>query len=173
VLRGDLRDAMLNQLRGATDFSKLDERAQRDINAAIDFAATEFTAKAVQLLASDGKAQVQCKLDKIVVKDGLQIVCSGGFSHDNLVTLGEAQGKQVLITVADAAPYDGQRGEAQVDLDQPDLLPGAEGDDDLVDAADPPDMSGAQLDPASPGRLIMVQAICETITKRLKVLVGR
>lgn len=133
VLRGDLRDAMLTQLRGATDFSKLDERRQRDINSAIDFAATEFTVKAVKAIASDGRMQVQAKLDKIVVKDGLQIQCSGGFTHDALVMLGEAQGKQVLITVADAEPYDGQRGEAQVDLDQPELLTGS---DDLADAGD-------------------------------------
>jgi hypothetical protein len=135
VLRGDLRDAMLNQLRNATDFSKLDEARQRDIASAIDFAATEFTVRAVRLLASEGKTQVQAKLDQITVKDGLKIVCSGGFTHDALVLLGEAQGKQVLITVADAEPFDGQRAEAQVDPDQTTLL----GDDsDLVDAADPP-----------------------------------
>jgi hypothetical protein len=89
----------------------------------------------VRLLASEGKTQVQAKLEQITVKDGLKIVCSGGFTHDALVLLGEAQGKQVLITVADAEPFDGQRAEAQVDPDQTTLL----GDDsDLVDAADQP-----------------------------------
>lgn len=135
VLRGDLRDAMLEQLRHATDFSKLPEAHQRDIATALDFAATEFTVKAVRLLASEGKTQVQAKLDQITVKDGLKIVCSGGFTHDALVLLGEAQGKQVLITVADSEAFDGQRSEAKVDPDQPEF---PSDDSDLVDAADPP-----------------------------------
>lgn len=136
MLRGDLRDAMLDQLRNATDFSKVNEARQRDIATAIDFAATAFTMKAVAVIASEGRQQVQAKLDKITVKDGLQIVCSGGFTHDALVLLGEAQGKTVLITVADEGAFDGQRNEAQVDVDQPEIPLGAEGDTDLADSVD-------------------------------------
>jgi hypothetical protein len=44
---------------------------------------------------------------------------------------------------------------------------------DALEVSNAANMTGAQLDVASPGRLMMVQAICETITKRLKVLVGR
>lgn len=140
TLRGDLRDAMMDQLRNATSFSTIPEDKQKDILAAIDYAATELTRRAVVLLASDGQQQVQAKLEQITVKDGLKIVCTGVHTHDNLVLLGDAQGKQVLITLADAAKADGQRGPGYVDKDQPDMLDGGHPDDDsdLADAADPP-----------------------------------
>lgn len=136
VLRGDVRDAMLNVIRNATDWGKFDERRQRDIATAVNNAAEQLVAKAVKAIASEGREQVQLKLEQVTVKDGLKVSCSGGFTHDALVLLGEAQGKSVLLTVADASAFDGQRREPEITPDQPDLIP--EDDSDLVAAADPP-----------------------------------
>lgn len=135
TLRGDVRDCMLNVIRNATDWAKFDERRQRDINAAVDNAATVMVQKAVAAIAAEGRSVVPCKLDSLSVKDGIKVQCSAGFSHDALVLLGEAQGKQVQLTVADPSAFDDQRAPAEVTPDQPDLIP--DDDSDLVNAADP------------------------------------
>lgn len=135
VLRGDCRDAMLNVIRNATDWGKFDERRQRDIATAVDQAAQTIVAKAVKAVAAEGREQVTLKLEQVTVKDGLKVTCSGGFTHDALMLLGEAQGKTVLMTVADGGAFGGERAEVEITPDQPDLIPGGD-DSDLVEAAD-------------------------------------
>jgi hypothetical protein len=137
TLRGDLRDAMLGQLRAATDFTKLPEQRQRDIATAMDFSATELVKRAVVLLASEGKAEVQAKLEQITVKDGIKIVATGYHTDEAVTQLAHMVGQQVIIRMADAGGYDDERGPAQVDPDQPGLLPEHPDDDsDLADAGD-------------------------------------
>lgn len=147
LLRGDCRDAMLNVIRNAVDWGKYSESQQRDINAAIDYAADQIVQRAVAAIAAEGRDQVTLKLEQVVVKDGLKVVCSGGYTHDALVLLGELQGKTVLMTVADASAFDGQRGNAPVMPDQTDLLD--DDNSDLANAGDPPgdgDDAGSEAD---------------------------
>jgi hypothetical protein len=136
VLRGDCRDAMLNVIRGATDWGKFNEAQQRDVNAAVDYAAQQIVAKVVHAVAAEGRDVVTLKLEQVAVKDGLKIVCSGGYTHDALVLLGEAQGKAVQLSVADASAFDGQRGPAPVEPDQKELPVDGADSTDLADAGD-------------------------------------
>jgi hypothetical protein len=136
VLRGDCRDAMLNVIRGAVDWGKYSEAQQHDVNTAVDYAAEQIVRKAVQAVAAEGRDVVTLKLEQVAVKDGLKIVCSGGYTHDALVLLGEAQGKAVQLTVADASAFDGQRGPAPVEPDQKELPVDGADSTDLADAGD-------------------------------------
>jgi hypothetical protein len=134
MARGDARDAMLNVIRATADWSKFDEQRQRDINAAVDQAAETIVAKLVRAIAAEGRDTVQCKLESMTIKDGIKLQLSSVFSHDNLVLLGDLQGKAVTLTMADTSAHDHQRGPAPVVPDQPDLL--SSDTDDLALAGD-------------------------------------
>lgn len=131
-LTGDVRDAMLAVLRSSVDWTKFDERRQRDINAAIGNAAHDLVTKAVAAVAAEGRETVTATIDQLVIKDGIKIVSKTPFDHDAISRLADA--KRVLISVADSDHFDNARGEARVDPDQPDLL--SSETDDLADAGD-------------------------------------
>lgn len=131
-LTGDCRDAMLEIIRSSVDWSKFDERRQRDINAAIGNAAHEIVTKAVAAMAAEGRETVTATIEQLVIKDGIKIVAKTPFDHDAISRLADA--KRVLISVADAEKFDNSRGEARVDPDQPDLL--SSESDDLATAGD-------------------------------------
>lgn len=131
-LTGDVRDAMLAVLRSSVDWSKFDERRQRDINAAVGNAAHDLVTKAVAAIAAEGRETVTATIDQLVIKDGIKIVAKTPFDHDAISRLADA--KRVLISVADSDHFDNARGEARVDPDQPDLL--SSETDDLADAGD-------------------------------------
>jgi hypothetical protein len=132
--RGDARDVMLGILRSSMDWGKLSEQQQRDINAAVDQAASGIIRKLVKAISAEGRPVVVAKLVSIAVKDEIKAVLTAGFTHESLAMLGDAAGQTVQIVVADASKYDHQRSPAQVDPDQPELP--VDGDGDLVDAAD-------------------------------------
>lgn len=137
LVRGDCRDAMLNVIRSCVDWSKFDEARQRDINAAVNNAAVTITSKVVAAVASEGRETVHAKLEQIVVKDGLKLQLTAEHTHDGLILLAEAQGKYVVLTVADAGAFSGERAPAPVDRDQKELLgDGETADQDLADAGD-------------------------------------
>lgn len=133
---GDARDVMLEAIRSATDWAKFDEARQRDINAAVGNAARTIIGKLVLAISAEGKSQVHATIDQITVKDGLKIVLKGPFNLEALALLGEAQGRAVLLTVADSGSFDHERGPARVSPDQPDIFD--EDNDDLAAAGDPP-----------------------------------
>jgi hypothetical protein len=136
--RGDARDAMLNVIRSATDWGKFNEARQRDINRAVDNAASEIVTKITRALAAEGRQTVSAIIDSINLKDGgIKVVAKASFSAESLVLLANA--KAVEIAVADARASQNERAPARVDADEPELPVGEENDDDLVNAADPID----------------------------------
>jgi hypothetical protein len=136
--RGDCRDAMLEVIRNAVDWAKFDESRQRDINVAVDNASRTIIEKLVKALASEGQPSIYGSIEQVVIKGGeIKIVLKSPFNLDSIVPLADA--KSVLMRVSDAGEAMNERAPARIDPDQPDLIPsGPEGDQDLVDAADPP-----------------------------------
>lgn len=133
---GDCRDSMLQVIRQAVDMSKMREHAQREIIEATSNAAVTIVQKIARAIASEGVENVGMTLDKLVIKDGLQVTLKGPFTHDALAMLGDAQGKMILVSLPDSERFDHSRASPPVHPDQPEMpLIGPEGDTDLVEAA--------------------------------------
>lgn len=130
---GDARDAMLEVIRSAVDWSKFDEQRQRDINAAVDGAARVIVQKIAEAMAGEGKHTIPATIEQVVIKDGLKIVLKAPLDLDNIPALAEA--KRGLLAIVNTEAFDHSRAPARVDPDQPELL--SSETDDLVNAADP------------------------------------
>lgn len=127
VLRGDLRDAILDRLKAMPrPWTTMSEAQQRDMIGSVDLAARELIRKAVALLAANGFPALPAKLVKAQIKDGLQ--CQVDLSrHDpQRDRLLDHMGKPVMIVLADLAEFMGEREPAKPDPDQPEL-PGGDG----------------------------------------------
>lgn len=134
---GDCRDTMLEIIKRAVPWSKMRESHQRDVIQVVSNAAVTIVQKIARAVASEGCESIGLTLEKLVVKDGLQLTLKGPYQHEAMLMLGDSQGKQVLISMPDSARFDHGRSVPQPDPDQPDMpLAGPEGDNDLVEAAE-------------------------------------
>lgn len=132
---GDCRDAMLEVIKRVANWSTFNESQQRDIIAAVSNAAGVIVTKIARSVNSDGRPEYEAELQKIVIKDGVQLTLKGAFESDAVDMLANAQGGKVLVIMKAAESYDHARGPAAYDPDQRALIP--EDDSDLVAAADP------------------------------------
>lgn len=132
---GDCRDAMLEVIKRAVNWDAMKERAQRDIIAAVSNASGTIVGKIARAVHAQGRPEYPAKLEKLVIKDGLQLTLKGPFDVESVDMLAKAQGGTVLVIMQSAEAYDNARGAAAFTADQPDLIPA--GDADLVAAADP------------------------------------
>lgn len=132
---GDCRDAMLTVIKQAVDWPKLGEHAQRDIVAAVSNAAEAIIKKIARAVHSEGRPEYVAKLEKLVIKDGVQLTLKGDFDTESVDRLAGAQGGHVTVVIQAQEAYGHSRAPAKIDPDQPTLIP--EGDADLLAAADP------------------------------------
>jgi hypothetical protein len=137
--RGDLRDAMLEAFkRRPKPWSQMLEKEQRDVISALNNGAELIVQKIARLIASAGRVQIAATVDSVTIKDGIKATVKAPYTADNLHNLGSAQGKQILIVVADAGDYMGQRREPKATPDQAPLIP-----DDQSDLANVTDTGAA------------------------------
>jgi hypothetical protein len=134
--KGDLRDLMLTMFRDRPAlWSQMNEADQRDLIAVVENAATTIVQKIAQGVAAQGRKEVTgFTLESLNIKDGLKAVLKGPYSHEAMVRLGDAQGKQILVSIPDAGQFDNQRGAAHYDPDSPPLFPA--GSTDLAEAGE-------------------------------------
>lgn len=129
---GDCRDAMLNVLRQAADWSKFPEAKQRDINTAIGNAARDIVVQLVEAISGEGRETLPVSIEAINIKDGLKITLKAPLDVEHIGQLAEA--KTGLLCLVRTEAFDHARSSPPVDADQPSLI---DGSDDLVNAADP------------------------------------
>lgn len=123
----DLRDAMLEQFkRRPRTWDGLSQAEQRDVAAAFEHAAQEFTRKAVEAIRADGQTPVRVLLTKVTLGD--DIVITGKVkplsAEDEDVAVGllhTARGHNVLLTLASKDHYQQEPREPETDADQRDL----------------------------------------------------
>lgn len=113
TLVGDLRDAMLAELRDVADGKPWNERPeaqQRQVVERVHGAARGMVNKAVLLMSNQGFKSLMGELVQVRIKDGFQaqvnIPRGAEFRHE----LGDRQGKEVVLVLADAEEFRGTRG---------------------------------------------------------------
>lgn len=121
-LTGDIRDTMLEWFRHRPKpWQQMSEAEQRNLAQEADHKARALVGKAVRLIAGDGRNVVTATLDQVTVKNGIKAALSIDRHSEHRHDLVDAQGKVVLLMVADDKPYQGERRPVQVDRDQPGL----------------------------------------------------
>ena len=125
TMRGDLRDAMMNQIIGMPDhYHKLPEKKQREIANQLDTYARDMTEKLIKLVRAEGVDTVSATIEDFKVKGGtVEIKLKGSVSDQVLLTLLHARKEQVILTPASSRPYEGQSTTPEdfVQPDQPGL----------------------------------------------------
>ena len=113
TLVGDLRDAMLAELKDVADGKPWNERPEVQQRAVIDrihSAARGMVNKTVLLISDNGFKSLMGSLVQVAVKDGFKAVVEiprgSEFRHE----LVDRQGKEVVLVLADAEEYRGTRG---------------------------------------------------------------
>jgi hypothetical protein len=124
TLSGDLRDFILDRLRheqSKQPWHMRSEDDQRDTVHTVEAAVREVVTKAVTVIASAGRRTIAATLEQVTVKDGIvgKLVMS---KHDALRhALFDAVGSRVLIVVADAEEFEGEKAPVDITPDQGDI----------------------------------------------------
>lgn len=119
TLTGDVRDALLNQIRGLQKpYAQCTYDEQSEVIAHATKVADNLVARAVGLIAAEGRKALTGQLIKIQLKDSIQ--CQVNFSKADELRheLFDAQGMAVLLVIADMAPFVGEQAPAKAIADQ-------------------------------------------------------
>lgn len=134
TLVGDMRDAMMEVFKHRPKpWSQMLAGEQKDVATALEYVAKRVVNTAWMLaLAAEDRPSIQAVFkgytDNAGTLEGK--VKFLNVQDDDVLALHRASGKTILLVVADSQAFTGQRREADVDADQPDLEFEASGDDD-------------------------------------------
>jgi hypothetical protein len=136
TLMGDLRDFILDRLKHEHQpipWNMRGEDAQRETISRTESAVRTWVHKACTIIAAGGQQAARGSMVKFQAKDGIQmqinIAASDALRHD----LMDHVGGTVLVIIADADKFQGERAAVKVVKDQKDIL---DDNDDQQEAAD-------------------------------------
>ncbi len=124
TLSGDLRDHLLDRLRNMPKlWQQMKEHEQRDYAHAVNDFCCTLIKRAVKLIEADERVTIEVNLDEVAFKPKGIVAKLGLYAIDPDIrhALVDAQGKPILIVVADATKYLGEQAPARIDKQQPDL----------------------------------------------------
>lgn len=143
TLVGDIRDTMLDVFKNRPKpWSQLSEAEQRDLAKALDNVAKTFIRKVVRVVAEEDLFSIDGVIKGYSGKGGaFKVNIEARGDEQTATELFKMDGHDVVIMSADASRFTGQKKDAEVQPDQPafgfaDPPAGAEGDEDLVEAAE-------------------------------------
>lgn len=136
TLVGDVRTFMLDRMKSQPKLWRLmtQEEQSDEINATQE-AAENMVRKAVELAAAKGRKMITATLESIAVKDGIKAVIKLSKMDEQRHELMDAQGHTVMLAVADAEEFMGEKEPEEPEPNQPDLSFGEGGDEDPEAAA--------------------------------------
>ncbi|MPV69431.1 DNA translocase FtsK [Burkholderia sp. BE17] len=137
----DLLSALVTEIKLLPDlWVKLSEKKQNDVIDRLRARVEHNVKMATHLIASDGRVVVQGDLVQITIKDGVKAAVEFSSAAPNLHDLYDAQGKAVLLVVANATAHTGGMDEIRGEADQRGFDLGREytdGDGDGMDGDKP------------------------------------
>lgn len=144
TLTGDLRDFILDRLKheqSKAPWHQRSENDQRDAVHQVEQAVRAAVTRAVEIMAGHGRRTIKATLDQVVIKDGYKATVTMSKFDPNRHHLSDAQGKSVLIVVADPDEFTGERAEVEITPDQATLL----GDTVMAIHSEPDNITGNPL----------------------------
>ncbi|SET40423.1 hypothetical protein SAMN05216326_12520 [Nitrosomonas marina] len=141
----DLLEALVQEIRLMPDvWQKMAKKKQDDVIERLRSRVEENIKMVVHVLSAQGRIVVVGDLEQITIKDGVKAVIRFGTNASNLHELYDANGKSVMVVVADAADHTGGMDEIQGENDQRafdlgheyhDNDGGGMGDDETIDSS--------------------------------------
>jgi len=125
TLTGDLRDFILDRLHHFHDplpWSMKSEASQRELARDVTTSCRTFVENAVEIIAGEGQRTIKATIDQIVVKDGIKAVLMLSKHDPGRHVLTDAVGSTVLIVIADADQFTGEREPVKITPDQASLI---------------------------------------------------
>jgi hypothetical protein len=120
TLRGDVRDAFLSWFKATPKpWSEMGEAEQRDFADAADRAARTLVHQACRFIAANERTTIVAQLVEYKEKDGVEAKLKLASKGEVVAALHEACGREVLIVTSGEEEFSGQRGDAEIDADQP------------------------------------------------------
>lgn len=121
TLTGDIRDFLLGHMRNMQKpWAQMSESEQRSMIALCEKSADSLVRGAVSIVSARNFERVHVHVGKFAVKDGMikaEFSCQA--THDNLLSIADADG--AVLVLASAEAFEGQRGAANPDPDEPSL----------------------------------------------------
>lgn len=139
TMTGDLRDLILDFLKNDKNpltWNLRGEQEQMDVIARVELAVNYAAERAVKLIAADGRKTITARLDKVVIKDDIQALLVLSKDNPDRHYVFDSQGTPVLIVVADADEFTGERAPVAINPKQA-SLPMEEPDEDGAGMEDP------------------------------------
>jgi hypothetical protein len=122
TLRGDVRDALLSWFKATPKpWRQMSEGEQRDMAAAADRTARYLVKEVCQIIAANERPCIVATLVEYKEKDGVEAKLKLASKGDVVAALHEACGREVLVVTSGYEEVSGERDEAKVDADQPEL----------------------------------------------------
>lgn len=124
TMAGDIRDFLLNRLRQEQDRRPWNERSEKEQRLVINAAqalGNEVVRNVVNLVAAASFPALKGTLEAVTVKNGLKAAILLSRTDTLRHELLDAQGKQVMVVVADPDQFMDQREDVAVRLDEPAL----------------------------------------------------
>ncbi len=124
TLTGDIRDFILDTLRHEQDRRPWHERSeaeQRATVARVETAVHAHVRHAVELIAAAGRRTIKARLAQVTIKDGIKATLILSKHSDLRHQFMDAQGRDVLVVVADPEEFSGERAPVAITPDQGDI----------------------------------------------------
>jgi hypothetical protein len=123
TLTGDLRDRLLAgvKLWSEKPWQKQTAAEQRSIAQQIEHLCHELVVNMVDAIAADGHPVVRGTLIKVSAQHRLQLQVDVNKDADGRLNILDGIGATVMLRIADAKKYIGERAPVRIDADQPDL----------------------------------------------------
>jgi|FreactcultureFD7_1027221.scaffolds.fasta_scaffold18647_2 hypothetical protein len=133
TLMGDIRDFLLDRLKRDHNPLPWQMRPEKDQQETIDqatAAARHWVSRAVSMIAARGQQAARGSMVKFQSKDGIQMQINIAASDPLRHKLMDHVGGTVLVIIADAEQYQGERSTPKVSKDQRDILDDEPHDED-------------------------------------------
>jgi hypothetical protein len=123
TLRGDARDAVIDELKRCKLRPKLGELEQQRVAGRLDSCLRNIIDQITRMVRSDGKPHIVCTVDTVTMKaeKGTSVKLEN-VTSDGAVDWGKAAGKTFVLSEASATDYLGQKKAAAIMPDQSSLL---------------------------------------------------
>lgn len=119
TIGADLLQALVQEVKLLPDvWPKLSQKKQDDVIERLRKRVVDNVKMATHLIASDGRICVQAELEQITVKDGIKGVIIMSKNDPNRHLIMDAQGKTVLLALADAEDHMGEVAAVRGEPDQ-------------------------------------------------------
>lgn len=126
TLTGDVRDFLLDRVKNLSmPWPKMTEEEQAGVIHSCTAAAEHLVRQIVVLIASQGRKAIVGNLLQVTRKDSIKAQVEFAKTDELRHELFDAQGSAVLLVVADAEPFTGERAPAEPDPNQTELMEAA------------------------------------------------